>query len=194
MTEIDPDHLAYIQEQKDRAKLIAQQLKALPDLMEQARKFAKIKKYKQKLLFPPETETQLPDLTEREVPDILQAAQWEKEAIGTNLYFNPFSLFVWEISHTIVQAKSAENETNVHLGGIIETTKIITDRRKQKMAFFRLVDPTETIECIAFSMTYRKFSDLVKENIAILVDGKIDGSRGINKLNVIRIRKATRID
>ncbi|MCK4511856.1 hypothetical protein KAW64_08965, partial [bacterium] len=61
----------------------------------------------------------------------------------------------------------------VRLGGIITGVKTTNDRKGQRMAFVTIEDFTGTVETIVFSGTYAKRQAEIRNEAAVIIDGKV---------------------
>ncbi|MBQ9162710.1 MAG: DNA polymerase III subunit alpha [Clostridia bacterium] len=61
----------------------------------------------------------------------------------------------------------------VRIAGIITAVTHKTTKREERMAFFTVEDSTGDAECIAFPTAFRQFSDIIKTDSAVYIDGNL---------------------
>jgi len=61
----------------------------------------------------------------------------------------------------------------VRVAGIITSVTPKTTKREERMAFFSVEDSTGDAECIAFPTAFRQFSDIIKTDSAVYIDGNL---------------------
>jgi DNA polymerase-3 subunit alpha len=125
------------------------------------------------------SEPSLPD-----VPPWTDKESWarEKEALGFYVSGHPLSDYSEELrlfgTATTEQAVDLPDESEVQMGGIITRVKTQIDKKGQTMAFFTLEDFSGSIECLCFSDPYRRFSDLVRSDSLVLLNGSLSTREG----------------
>ncbi len=61
----------------------------------------------------------------------------------------------------------------VRLAGIMSKISVKTTKKDERMAFITLEDSYGEVECIAFPKTYRHYADLIGEDAAVLMEGRL---------------------
>ncbi len=116
--------------------------------------------------------------------------QWERDLLGIYLSQHPLQRFT---STLIKRAKPIDSLTNVvegksvDIGGIITTTREITTKNGQKMAFVRLADLSGEIELVLFPKVYQQAVELWQRDKVLLVRGKTSrrGQNGDSELKIM---------
>ncbi len=118
-----------------------------------------------------------PDIPELSPKDKLRM---EKEVAG--MYFsgnllNSYSKHVEKLNvqkiSDLLDADEHSDKEAVRILGIVTSVSTKITKRNDKMAFFSIEDKYGEIECIAFSKQYERFSDFIREDNALYVEGNI---------------------
>ncbi|MBU4310749.1 hypothetical protein KKD34_04150, partial [bacterium] len=85
---------------------------------------------------------------------------------------------------TITTAKLGElaNGSEVTLGGIITTLRLITTRNGKRMAFAGLEDLKGRVEVVVFPDVYNQEASLVRKETMLIVEGRVDRSGEMAKV------------
>ena len=106
----------------------------------------------------------------------------EKAILGFYLSGHPLDKFREEVrtfaTITLDSVEDLSNDTRARVCGIISEAKIHYDRQNRPMSFFRIEDFTGSIEGLAFSDCYNKFSNLIQPDSMVMVIGKINTREG----------------
>lgn len=125
----------------------------------------------------------LPDMEEWPENKLLT---FEKEALGFYISGHPLARFsqILEKYTTTTTAKLGElaNGSEVTLGGIITTLRLITTRNGKRMAFAGLEDLKGRVEVIVFPDVYKQEVALVRKETMLIVKGRVDRSGEIAKV------------
>ncbi len=129
-----------------------------------------------------QTAVSIPELKEMDRKELMQL---EKEAIGLYLSGHPMDEYRKQLSGSgvvpIVRIlQSFEDGDGVYrdgqtvrIAGIIETVRMKTTRSNSMMAYVGLEDDTAAMELLVFSNTIAKSKDVMKENRAVVAEGRI---------------------
>ena len=124
----------------------------------------------------------IPDLKELPKNDLMQM---EKETIGLYLSGHPMDEYRKQLKGSKVVPilrimQSFENndgvfrdEQIVRIAGVVESVKMKTTRNNSMMAYVTLEDDTAAIELLAFSNVIAKSGAYLKENTAVVVEGRL---------------------
>ncbi|HHV71269.1 MAG TPA: DNA polymerase III subunit alpha [Clostridia bacterium] len=119
-------------------------------------------------------EIPLPRIPEFPKSDLLAL---EKEMLGLYVSGHPLEPFEKElrkrISVNIGELKDEKEKSKVIAGGIITGSKKIITKNGQMMAFFVLEDFTGTAEVVVFPRTYENFAHLIKDDLVVIVQGRV---------------------
>ena len=124
----------------------------------------------------------IPDLPELPKRDLMQM---EKETIGLYLSGHPMDEYRKQLKDSHVAPilrimQSFENsdglyrdEQTVRIAGIVEHVKMKTTRSNSMMSYVTLEDDTAAMELLAFSNVIAKRGTLLKENTALVAEGRL---------------------
>ena len=73
----------------------------------------------------------------------------------------------------LLDQESLTDRESARIVGIVTSATVKTTRKNDKMAFFSLEDKYGEIECIAFPNQYEKYSQLIKEDSALCIEGNV---------------------
>ncbi len=117
---------------------------------------------------------------------------WEKELLGLYVTGNPLDQFkdLLTNGHTVEKIK-AESKDGVTLvvAGIIEECKPILTKKGAPMAFLKIKDYTDSLECVCFPKVYEKYKDIIEGDGCIAVKGTISVRNGEKSILVDKIKK-----
>jgi DNA polymerase-3 subunit alpha len=128
-------------------------------------------------------EYSLPDVSPWSKTETLQQ---EKEVLGIHVSGHPLDeygtlLDSW-CTNTVSSLREGRDGRRIVIGGILTAVRIHIVRKGrsagQKMAILTIQDRLGKIECVAFSDSYQKYAHLLQQDAVVLIDGKIDRSRG----------------
>ena len=130
--------------------------------------------------------------TDIPVPDIPELGRrellaFEKETTGLYLTGHPMddyrdavkrarAVSIGAINQDFADAdgpKQFRDDQQVYLAGMVEQVKMKTTRNQSMMAYVTLEDDTDSMELLAFSNVLSQFGGYLKENTAVLVQGRI---------------------
>ena len=103
----------------------------------------------------------------------------EKELIGVFVTENPINKILQPFLDLdlpkIEEISQKPNDSPIKTVAVIKKFKtILTKKNNAKMAFVTLEDETGSIEAVIFPKIYDKVSDLLEENKAVYIEGKIN--------------------
>ncbi|SET46899.1 DNA polymerase III catalytic subunit, DnaE type [Natronincola peptidivorans] len=111
----------------------------------------------------------------------------EKEVIGLYISGHPLSEFQQELrylatvnsSHLLEMMENPQGVNNkdgkvVRVGGVIVEKVTKTTKNNQLMAFITLEDLFGTIECIIFPKTLNEYTELIKEDTIVIIEGTLN--------------------
>lgn len=124
-----------------------------------------------------------------------ETLRFEKEILGFFVSSHPMDSWKqWSSVFTtgpISSVKTAQQDARVILAGIVQgiRTLVVKSGRSagQKMAIITIEDQSGTLECVAFSDCYQKFSHLIETDKIVFVLGRADLTRGEPQLIVDRL-------
>jgi DNA polymerase-3 subunit alpha len=130
----------------------------------------------------------LPDIEEWGEKQLLA---FEKETLGFYITGHPLSRYK-DIIETFTNADAnsiieMDDHDGVRLSGIIQNTKVIKTKRGDLMAFVTVEDMQGSFEVTVFSSLYASTSDLLSEDVPILIEGQIQKDENTSKVLASKI-------
>jgi DNA polymerase-3 subunit alpha len=122
-----------------------------------------------------------------------QKLSWEKELLG--LFVSGFPLDPWKekITARNITIEKIHTETTdgkeTSLAVIIETIKITTTKKGDKMALLKIRDYTGFIEVAVFPETYKRYRELITIDTPLVVRGKVSTRNGEKTIAIDEIKK-----
>jgi len=133
-------------------------------------------------------------LEEADPIPVEQKLNWEKEFLGLYVSGNPLDQYKelldkrGESIKTL--KKSAKNEASCIVAGIIEEVKeILTKRTGDKMAFVRIKDFDDEIECVFFPKVYETYKEMLANEKCVAIKGKVSDRNGDISILVDKMKK-----
>lgn len=118
---------------------------------------------------------------------------WEKELLGLYITGNPLDEYkhlLTENGHSVTKIKTdTKSGVKVILAGILEETKVILTKKGDPMAFLKIKDYTDSIECVVFPKTYEANKEILEGADCIRVHGTLNERNGEKSILVDRIAK-----
>jgi DNA polymerase-3 subunit alpha len=102
----------------------------------------------------------------------------EKAALGFYVTAHPLGSYL-EVLQTTKAVKSAElsslsSGARIHIGGIINDLQPRTTKKGDRFALLRLEDEAGGTKCVLWPEIYRKYATLVKNELPVLVSGRLE--------------------
>jgi DNA polymerase-3 subunit alpha len=102
----------------------------------------------------------------------------EKAALGFYVTAHPLGSYL-ELLQAAKATKSADlpslsSGCRIHIGGIISDLQPKTTKKGDRFALLRLEDEAGGIKCVLWPETYRKYSALVKNELPVLISGRLE--------------------
>jgi DNA polymerase-3 subunit alpha len=128
--------------------------------------------------------------TTRKAPELPALEDWpvstrlnkEKEMLGFYVSGHPLSRFRRELSYfaslTSAEIGSADDGREVRIGGIVQTVKVMLDKRGNQMAFVTIEDFAGSVELIVFSDCYEKSKEFIAVDGIVLASGRVSTREG----------------
>ncbi len=118
---------------------------------------------------------------------------WEKELLGLYVTGNPLDQFkdlITASGHNIASIKEkTRNGATAVVAGLIEEAKPILTKKGNAMAFLKIKDFTDSIECVCFPEVYEKFKDIIEGDGCVAVKGALSERNGEKSILVDKIKK-----
>jgi DNA-directed DNA polymerase III PolC len=112
---------------------------------------------------------------------------WEKELVGLYVTDHPLSdlrnLFANSNVVTTADLNRENEETNLNgravmVAGLVQSVRKVTTKKGDMMGIITIEDITGTIIAVLFPRTWGEFQGLIVEDQIVIVQGKVDTSRG----------------
>jgi len=118
---------------------------------------------------------------------------WEKELLGLYITGNPLDEYkdlLTENGHSVIAMKeNTRAGSKVKIAGILEEAKVILTKKGDPMAFLKIKDYTDSIECVCFPKTYEEYKDIIETSDCIRVQGNLSERNGEKSILVDKIAK-----
>ncbi len=105
---------------------------------------------------------------------------WEKDLLGLYLSGHPLEPYKEKFLSRDINLKKlsdlAEN-TEVVIGGIVESLRDVTTKNNEHMVFLKLADFSGTIEVAIFPRIYTEYKEFIKPDLCIAVKGRVSKRR-----------------
>jgi DNA polymerase-3 subunit alpha len=142
-----------------------------------------------------------PTILHGELPNIApwsaaELARQEKGAVGFYLSTHPLDSYKQILSElkilNVADYEVINPGDKIVLAGIISGMQVKHSKKGNRFCIFRLEDQSISVKCLAWSEAYLKFSDKLKDNELIIINGKIESVEG-HEITIIleSVRKLT---
>ncbi|MEA1899521.1 MAG: DNA polymerase III subunit alpha [Thermodesulfobacteriota bacterium] len=139
----------------------------------------------------------LPQMSGIDEWDEKQLLTFEKEALGFYITGHPLIRFEGLLDKftnaNTISLKEKNDGEIVRIGGIIINIKTIKTKKGDLMAFVTLEDQHGTVEIIIFSLVYAAIQEILIEDNAVIIQGRVKGDENSVKIladTVVPIEKA----
>ena len=131
------------------------------------------------------------------VPSLPQTEEWsepqllenEKEVLGMYLSGHPLLKYAEDLEEfsnfDFTEKVEHRNGSKVRVGGAISDVKMHFDRKNNQMAFFKLDCLGGQAEVLAFSDTFAKYKELIKNDSVVFISGKPTDETDFSDLKMI---------
>lgn len=104
----------------------------------------------------------------------------EKKAIGFYVTGHPLNNYSEVLNKlkciNFSELCKLENGANTQFGGIVSSMQVKTTKKGDRFALLRLEDQEGGVRCIVWPEVFNKYHSLLKDDIAVIVYGKLDSS------------------
>ena len=112
-----------------------------------------------------------------------QALAWEKELLGLYISGHPLDIYKERFDKSGSNIKKIKYDVphgvSTVIAGIVEDVReIYTKKNNDKMAFIRIKDLSDTLECVVFPKTFLDVRRLCVPETLVLVKGKVSERNG----------------
>ena len=133
--------------------------------------------------------TLVPQLVSNDEWEESQLLENEKEVLGLYLSGHPLLKYADELEEfsnfDFTDKVIMNNDDKVRIGGAICEVKMHFDRKNNQMAFFKLDCLGGQAEILAFSDTFSKYKQLIKNDMVVFVKGKPTDDTDFSDLKII---------
>lgn len=111
-----------------------------------------------------------------------ELSKQEKAAVGFFLSTHPLDEFQTILSDlkilNIADRESINVGERISIAGIISGLQVRHSKKGNRFCIFRLEDQSAGVKCLAWSESYAKFSEMLRDDEILIVDGKIEANDG----------------
>ena len=103
--------------------------------------------------------------------------QWERALMGLYLSDHPlgvYEVFLREKTNQINDITKEDEGKKAHIGGIINSVRVIQTKKGDSMAFVQMSDTSGEIELLVFPNTYEQTAWLWEQDKIVLIDGTVN--------------------
>jgi hypothetical protein len=123
-----------------------------------------------------------PLITSPVVPDVPVSARdralWEKEVLGFQFGDHPFmEAAAWlasRVTHDTSQITLEASGERVVIAGLVTGVRRLVTRTKSQMAVVTLEDLHGSVEAVVFPRVYERLAEALREDLILVVEGKVD--------------------
>lgn len=123
--------------------------------------------------------------------DLREQLEWEKELMGLYVSDHPLSpyqaVIQHRITHTSLQLKETSNRDKVIVAGLITNFRNIRTKKGDPMGFATIEDLQGSVELVLFPRVWEQFNNLIKMDLVIAAEGKVDSQMGDPKVLVDKV-------
>ncbi len=116
---------------------------------------------------------------------------WERDLIGLYVSDHPLSPVMeairQNITHSADELLEAQHQQMVRVAGLVTHVRPYTTKKEEPMAFITLEDFQGTIDLVVFPRVWEQYRELLQWDNIVMVDGRMDTSRGDPKVLVERV-------
>lgn len=141
------------------------------------------------------TDTKISNLHMEPAPPISKQEMlgWEKELLGLYITGNPLDQFkdlISESGYTIAKLKAEiKDGKKTVVAGLIEEVKPILTKKGDPMAFLKIKDYTDSIECVCFPKVYEQYREIIDSEGCVAVKGAVSERNGEKSILVDKMKK-----
>ena len=119
-----------------------------------------------------------------------EAAEWsqaelcsqEKSAIGFYLSNHPLDNFQGVLSDlkikNVADFEAIRPGDKISLAGIVSACQVRHSKKGNRFCIFKLEDQSSSVKCLAWADVYAKFSDCLRDDRILIVEGKVESNDG----------------
>lgn len=119
-----------------------------------------------------------------------EAAEWtqkeltvyEKKAVGFYLSAHPLDEYARVLRELkirqIADFVAIEPGEVITIAGIVSALQVRHSRKGNRFCIFRLEDQTRGVKCLAWSETYGRFSECLKDDEVLILEGRVESNEG----------------
>ena len=133
-------------------------------------------------------EVVMPDIPE---VDEMTRLTWEKEATGFYITGHPLDRFKEKVDNLVsigdILLGKYQDKKRVRIGGLVTEARRISTKKGETMCFARIADYASDIEVVVFPCVFYECVELLTEDKAVMVEGRVDRTDDGAKLLADRI-------
>jgi DNA polymerase-3 subunit alpha len=133
-------------------------------------------------------------LEESENISSTQQLSWEKELLGLYVSGNPLEQYKEKIEKNSVKiSKIKENPpkptVTITVVGTVEEVKVIKTKKGDDMAFVKLADLEDNLECVVFPKLFASHKQILNTDSVLVVEGKVSMRNDLPSLIIDKIKR-----
>jgi len=141
-----------------------------------------------------ENKESIPKLRLKDVPPTPKDVKlvWEKELLGLYISGHPLEKHkehLEKLGRRISVIKKHKEGMTIIVGGIIEEVKAVLTSKGERMAFLKLADFDDSIECVVFPRTFNEYAEVLKTDKSIMAKGRISNRNGVQSLIIEKAKE-----
>jgi DNA polymerase-3 subunit alpha len=109
-------------------------------------------------------------------------SKFEKATVGFFLSSHPLDEFRSVLDELRIEAiadrSSIEAGDRITLAGIVSGLQVKHSKKGNRFCIFRLEDQSAGVKCLAWAESYGKYSDVLKDDEVLIIDGKVESNDG----------------
>jgi DNA polymerase-3 subunit alpha len=122
-----------------------------------------------------------------------QKLAWEKEFLGLYVSGNPLDQYKELLASRDSTIKKIKEEKKVGatmiIAGLLEEVKEILTKKGDKMAFVKVKDFDESIECVFFPQVYETYKEMLNNEKCVAIKGKLTERNGEYSILADKMKK-----
>ena len=122
-----------------------------------------------------------------DLPDVepwtqMELSAYEKASVGFYLSMHPLESYEKALDdlriNSIESFKSVTAGERITIAGMVSRFQAKYSKKGNRFCIFRLEDKTNGVKCLGWADTYSKFSDILKDDELLIIEGKVESNEG----------------
>jgi DNA polymerase-3 subunit alpha len=133
-------------------------------------------------------------LEDAETISSTQQLSWEKELLGLYISGNPLDQYKEKIEKNSVKISKIKESppkptVTITVVGTVEEVKIIKTKKGDDMAFVKLADLNDNLECVVFPKLFASHKQILNTDSVLVVEGKVSMRNDLPSLIIDKIKR-----